>query len=67
MEYELPYYDWKMASVLINEVGKKLQAEHGDTYGMALWLQEYYCSFEAAIPGAIWGSQTTKIVLENGI
>jgi hypothetical protein len=30
MEYELPFYDWNMASVLINEVGKKLQAEYGD-------------------------------------
>jgi hypothetical protein len=30
MEYALPYYDWNMASVLINEVGKKLQAEFGD-------------------------------------
>jgi hypothetical protein len=30
MNFQLPYYDWNMASVLINEVGKKLQAEHGD-------------------------------------
>jgi len=30
MEYQMPYYDWNMASVLINEVGKKLQVEHGD-------------------------------------
>ena len=31
MDYKLPYYDWTKASVLINEVGKKLQSEHGDT------------------------------------
>jgi hypothetical protein len=30
MEYQLPTYNWNMASVLINEVGKKLQAEFGD-------------------------------------
>ena len=30
MEFELPYYNWTMASVLINEVGKKLQVDHGD-------------------------------------
>ena len=30
MEYQMPNYDWNMASVLINEVGKKLQVEHGD-------------------------------------
>lgn len=33
---------------------RELQAEHGDSYGKNLWLQEYYCSFDAAIPGAIW-------------
>lgn len=27
---------------------------HGDAYGRSMWLQEYYCSFDAAIPGAIW-------------
>jgi hypothetical protein len=30
MDYKLGYYDWNMASVLMNEVGRKLQAEHGD-------------------------------------
>ena len=30
MEYKLPYYEWSMAAVMINEVGKKLQATHGD-------------------------------------
>lgn len=34
---------------------REIQAEHGDDYGYALWLQEYYCSFDAAIPGSIWG------------
>jgi hypothetical protein len=30
MEYQLPYYEWNMAAVLMNEVGKKLQAVHAD-------------------------------------
>ncbi len=34
---------------------REIQAEHGTDYGYALWLQEYYCSFDAAIPGSIWG------------
>lgn len=34
---------------------RELQAEHGAEYGKSLWLQEYFCSFDAAIPGAIWG------------
>lgn len=29
--------------------------EHGETVGNALFLQEYYCSFDAAILGAIYG------------
>lgn len=33
---------------------REVQAEHGDDYGKALWLQEYFCSFDAAQPGAIW-------------
>ena len=34
---------------------RQLQDLHGEDYGRALWLQEYFCSFEAAIPGSIWG------------
>lgn len=39
---------------------RQLQAEHGDEYGMALWQQEYYVSFEAAMPGSIWGDCIAK-------
>jgi len=28
---------------------------HPEAYARSLWLQEYYCSFDAAIPGSIWG------------
>lgn len=34
---------------------REMQTEHGTDYGYALWLQEYFCSFDAAIPGSIWG------------
>ena len=33
---------------------RQLQALHGVDYGYAVWRQEYFCSFDAAIPGAIW-------------
>ena len=46
---------------------EEMQSEHGESYGKALWLQEYYVSFDAAIPGAIWGEATTKVVLENRV
>lgn len=32
-----------------------LQDLHGVDYGLAVYLQEYFCSFDAAIPGSIWG------------
>lgn len=41
---------------------KRLQAQHGEVFGKAIWLQEYYCSFEAAIPGSVWGEDIAKIV-----
>ena len=37
-----------------------LQDLHGSDYGYALWLQEYQCSFDAAIPGSIWGDCVRK-------
>lgn len=49
---------------LLKELAE-LQSEHGDDYGKALWLQEYYCSFEAAIPGAIWGDSLTRLTNEG--
>lgn len=40
---------------------RQLQAEHGDEYGMALYLQEYFVSFEAAMPGSIWGDCIARL------
>jgi len=34
---------------------RQMQATHGDSFGKSLWLQEYYVSFDAAIPGSFWG------------
>jgi len=45
----------------------ELQSEHGEAYGKALWLQEYYCSFDAALPGAIWGESMTTVSMEGRI
>lgn len=28
---------------------------HGPDYGRSLYLQEYMCSFDAAVPGSVWG------------
>jgi phage terminase large subunit len=44
--------------VLQQQLGDYI-AIHGEDFGRALWLQEYYCSFEAAIPGSIFGGDIT--------
>jgi len=51
---------------LENEL-KELQSEHGEAYGKALWLQEYFVSFEAALPGAIWGEELTNLTAQDRI
>jgi len=49
---------------LLNEL-EELQSEHGEAYGKAIWLQEYYVSFEAALPGAIWAEALAKVTMEK--
>ena len=34
---------------------RQMQATHGEAFGKSLWMQEYYVSFDAAIPGSFWG------------
>ena len=46
---------------------RQMQATHGEDYGKSLWLQEYYVSFDAAIPGSIFGEWLDKARLEGRI
>jgi hypothetical protein len=46
---------------------REIQAEHGMDYGEALWRQEYFCSFDAAIPGSIWGDCVKKAEEEGRV
>lgn len=46
---------------------RELQAEHGDTYGRSIWLQENFCSFDAAIPGAIWAESLDRLQINGRI
>lgn len=39
----------------------EMQNMHGDQFGKSLWLQEYECSFDAAIPGSVWGDCLDKL------
>lgn len=45
----------------LTNILRQLQAEHGEEFGMALFMQEYYVSFEAAMPGSIWGDCISKL------
>lgn len=49
------------------EILAQLQATHGEEYGMALWMQEYHVSFDAAMPGSIWGDCLTKLAASDRI
>lgn len=53
-------------SQLLDEL-KELQSIHGEDYGKSLWLQEYYVSFDAAIPGSIWGDCVIKAKTEGRV
>lgn len=44
-----------------------LQETHGELYGTSLWKQEYWCSFDAAIPGSIWGDCLDSLRLNEKI
>ena len=46
---------------------REMKAEHGDAYGYALYMQEYYVSFDAAIPGSIWGEAIMRAEREGRI
>ena len=68
------FYDVKTADdtgVYTNEqllsILRQLQATHGDDYGKALWQQEYFVSFDAAIPGSVWGDCLDKAQLAGRI
>jgi len=46
---------------------KELQDEHGPTYGRSIWLQEYFCSFDAAIPGSFWAESIDALQLRGAV
>jgi hypothetical protein len=46
---------------------RRLQALHGEQFGKALYLQEYECSFDAAIPGSVFGEWIEKARAEGRI
>jgi hypothetical protein len=44
---------------------EEMIAANGESYGRALWEQEYHCSFDASLPGAIYGEELAWMT-QNG-
>ena len=55
------------SSEQLESIMEQMQATHGDDYGKSLFLQEYYCSHDAAIPGSVWGDCLDKAQLAGRI
>jgi phage terminase large subunit len=51
----------------LQKILRELQSLHGDEFGKALYNQEYFVSFDAAIPGSIWGDCIEKAEAERRI
>lgn len=51
----------------LEEIERQLMAIYGDDHGQALFAQEYFCSFDAAIPGSIWGDSIRHVEARDGI
>ena len=56
------FNDYQLASIK-----KQMISQHGVEFGTALFLQEYYCSFDAAIMGSIWGDCVSTAKSEGRI
>lgn len=52
----------QLADILV-----QLQAIHGEDFGRSIFLQEYYNSFDAAIPGSIFGEWLDRARLQGRI
>lgn len=51
----------------LEAIKRALIAEHGTEYGTALFQQEYYVSFDAAIPGSVFGEWLDRVRLKGRV
>jgi len=68
------YYDVQTADTTgifqpeqLARIKNELIQQHGEEFGTAIYLQEYYVSFDAAIIGAIWADCLSKLQYQNRI
>jgi hypothetical protein len=48
-------------------IRRQMQSTHGEAFGDALWRQEYFVSFDSAIPGSFWGDCLDRLQLQGRI
>jgi hypothetical protein len=51
----------------LHRIKMDLIREHGQVIGEAIYQQEYLCSFDAAVIGAVWGSELTDLEMEDRV
>lgn len=70
--------DWFCEKLTVDETGiftqeqldnelRELIKEHGESVGKALFRQEYYCSFDSAVLGAVYGEWIERAEEQNRI
>jgi hypothetical protein len=56
-----------MSAETIDRERREIAAERGDKEAMAIVAQEYFCDFDAAMPGAYYGEHMTNAMREGRI
>lgn len=51
----------------LKRIEEQLIATHGEQVGRSLFLQEYFCSFDASLPGAFWADELLQAEQEGRI
>lgn len=51
----------------LHRIKTELIREHGSVMGTAMFEQEYMCSFDAAVVGAVWGAELTELEMTNRV
>ena len=51
----------------LDSILRQMQSTHGEDFGRALFEQEYYVSFDAAIPGSVWGDFIRAVEREGRV
>jgi hypothetical protein len=51
----------------LRKIEEQLIAIHGEQVGRSLFLQEYYCSFDASLPGAFFAEELAQAAQEGRI